>query len=387
MPPVHDVHDTLQDLSEALGRRLIVLDERLRVVAYSIHESDADRARLSFVLAHSDTWSVPAQGAELDITDVDGLGRRVLVPLRDHRHRVGFLLVMLDATERELPSATRRVLDDAVSDLGIRLSLAAMYSERDREDAHRLLEELVGPEGAARVHAASSLLRQGLVGSSKQYSTVALGTSPHGPAPSTDTTSLAVGAILEFVARSSTASVVGTTLATGLGILVFPRPVVGARLRRLLTNRPDFSHVRAGVGPLVPNLESAHTSFDRARLALELACAPGSPEKVVLWDEAGIDRLLVMLPLDRITVNDLPAPVGRLISHRSVSSDLVTTLDAYLAHGGDAKATAASLHIHRSTLYYRLDRLREVLDCDLADGVTRRDLHTGLRIAQLAGLI
>ena len=42
--------------------------------------------------------------------------------------------------------------------------------------------------------------------------------------------------------------------------------------------------------------------------------------------------------------------------------------------------------IHRSTLYYRLDRIRELTGSDLHDGRTRRELHTGIRIAQLAGL-
>ena len=42
--------------------------------------------------------------------------------------------------------------------------------------------------------------------------------------------------------------------------------------------------------------------------------------------------------------------------------------------------------IHRSTLYYRLDRIRELTGRDLRDGRTRRELHTGIRIAQLAGL-
>ena len=65
---------------------------------------------------------------------------------------------------------------------------------------------------------------------------------------------------------------------------------------------------------------------------------------------------------------------------------LARTLDAYLNAGGDAQAPARTLMIHRSTLYYRLDRIRELTGSDLHDGRTRRELHTGIRIAQLAGL-
>lgn len=61
----------------------------------------------------------------------------------------------------------------------------------------------------------------------------------------------------------------------------------------------------------------------------------------------------------------------------------VATLDA----GGDARASAVALGIHRSTLYYRLTRIRATAGVDLGDGIARRDLHTGLRAARLAGLL
>ena len=66
--------------------------------------------------------------------------------------------------------------------------------------------------------------------------------------------------------------------------------------------------------------------------------------------------------------------------------DLAQTLEAYLDCGCDAQRTAQELHVHRSTLYYRLDRVRAIADVDLADGFVRRELHTALRVATLAGL-
>ena len=48
--------------------------------------------------------------------------------------------------------------------------------------------------------------------------------------------------------------------------------------------------------------------------------------------------------------------------------DLIHTLDVYLALGGDARKTAETLHLHRSTLYYRLDKITEAVGGDLGDG-------------------
>lgn len=49
-----ELDDAVQDLAEAVGRRLVVMDHALRVVAYSIHETPEDRRRLFHLLAHSD---------------------------------------------------------------------------------------------------------------------------------------------------------------------------------------------------------------------------------------------------------------------------------------------------------------------------------------------
>jgi len=106
---------------------------------------------------------------------------------------------------------------------------------------------------------------------------------------------------------------------------------------------------------------------------------------VALWDELGLDRMLLQLPLADLAVGDLPVSLQRLLTAQS-GPDLAQTLEAYLDYGCDAQRTAQQLHVHRSTLYYRLDRVRAIAEVDLSDGAVRRELHTALRIATLAGL-
>ncbi|WP_237421681.1 helix-turn-helix domain-containing protein [Gordonia sp. SID5947] len=80
-----------------------------------------------------------------------------------------------------------------------------------------------------------------------------------------------------------------------------------------------------------------------------------------------------------MAVDDLPRSVRRLLA-AGLSQEIVTTLQAYLDCGGDAQRTARTLNIHRSTLYYRLGRIRSALDADLGDGRLRTELHVGLRL-------
>jgi DNA-binding PucR family transcriptional regulator len=55
----------------------------------------------------------------------------------------------------------------------------------------------------------------------------------------------------------------------------------------------------------------------------------------------------------------------------------------YLTHGCDARKTAEALHLHRSTLYYRLEKITEALR-DLRDGEAPESLN--LNEAPLSGI-
>jgi len=53
----------------------------------------------------------------------------------------------------------------------------------------------------------------------------------------------------------------------------------------------------------------------------------------------------------------------------------VSTLRGYLAAGGNYENAATLLSIHRSTLRYRLNRIREISGHDLADPEIRFNLQ------------
>ncbi|MCU0475570.1 MAG: PucR family transcriptional regulator ligand-binding domain-containing protein [Anaerolineae bacterium] len=64
-------------------------------------------------------------------------------------------------------------------------------------------------------------------------------------------------------------------------------------------------------------------------------------------------------------------------------ADLFHTLEVYLDLGGSGIHTAEALHIHRSTLNYRLGRITEHLGVDLGDPTQRINLQTALKLLRL----
>jgi sugar diacid utilization regulator len=72
--------------------------------------------------------------------------------------------------------------------------------------------------------------------------------------------------------------------------------------------------------------------------------------------------------------------LGPLLDYDAAhSTDLVQTLDAYLRRDGSLNQLADDLLIHRSTLVYRLRRIRELLDVDIDDSQLRLDLSLAAR--------
>ncbi len=81
-----------------------------------------------------------------------------------------------------------------------------------------------------------------------------------------------------------------------------------------------------------------------------------------------------------IRTHALLGPVTALRSHDAEhGTEYLATLAAWLDHPGDPRQAAQRVHIHPNTLRYRMQRLHDVVDLDLADPETRLALRLQLR--------
>jgi DNA-binding PucR family transcriptional regulator len=141
--------------------------------------------------------------------------------------------------------------------------------------------------------------------------------------------------------------------------------------------------VVAAVGDPQDRLADAHLSYRQARLAAKVAAVIPTVGEVARWRDLGVFRMLAMLP-ESAAESSLDPRVSALFS--AGNPELVTTLEVYLDLGCDAKAASALLHLHRATLYYRLDKVAKLTGANLRDGNDRLTLHLGFKLARLAGV-
>ncbi|GAA1256843.1 hypothetical protein GCM10009609_19920 [Pseudonocardia aurantiaca] len=139
-----------------------------------------------------------------------------------------------------------------------------------------------------------------------------------------------------------------------------------------------------GVGGVCNGPSEVPRSYAEAQRALQVRLGSSSPGGVTTYDNLGIFRLLALGDGDGEVKQFVREWLGPLLDYDSTSrSDLVTTLWQYLECGGNYDATARALLIHRSTLRYRLRRIRELSGLDLGAVDTRLNLHVATRAWQI----
>lgn len=139
--------------------------------------------------------------------------------------------------------------------------------------------------------------------------------------------------------------------------------------------------VSVGVGTVREGLHGIRRSHAEARQALLLGRRLSGPGHLTLFGELGVYRLIFAaesLP----ELGDLyQQTLGGLIAYdKQNNAGLVSTLNAFFTANGSPKEAAERLGVHRNTVLYRLDRIREITGYDLEDSGVRMRLHLALHI-------
>ena len=160
----------------------------------------------------------------------------------------------------------------------------------------------------------------------------------------------------------------------------------------LLTERdPDWDVVHAavvrelaggrcliGVGGRTSGVGDFPASHREALLALNLIKGQSSKQQVVAFDRLGVYRLLATAEDPREIERYVQEWLGPLLDYdERRKSELVLTLYHYLDCGGRYDEAAKALSVHRSTLKYRLQRIRDVSQLQLGEP----DVNFNLQLA------
>lgn len=139
-----------------------------------------------------------------------------------------------------------------------------------------------------------------------------------------------------------------------------------------------------GIGSRCDTPGTLPKSYTEAVRAVQIRRSSHTPNGVTTFDQLGIYRILDTGQNHDDVVEFVRDWLGKLLDYDTQrNADLVATLAQYLDCGGSYGDTAAALMIHRSTLRYRLGRIREITELDLNDVDSRLNLHLATRVWQV----
>lgn len=175
------------------------------------------------------------------------------------------------------------------------------------------------------------------------------------------------------------------------------RPLItrrGDRVVLLTEARPDADAVHValahelgtpdgaiGVSTRCDSPDGVPRCYQEALRALEVRQNSRQRSGTTFFDDLGLYRILGPGNDLRELEGFVREWLGRLIDYDAGhDTELVETLSRYFDCGGNYDDAAAALTVHRSTLRYRLQRIREISDRDLADVDTRLNLQVATRV-------
>jgi sugar diacid utilization regulator len=158
------------------------------------------------------------------------------------------------------------------------------------------------------------------------------------------------------------------------------REIIMGFMTRAARRMPD-KEIYCGVGSPVMDVSDLHLSYRRAEYALATAMRKG--EKLVRFDKLGMERLLYAISDQKLLLEMSEKPLKPILDYdREHNSDLLATLRSYLHNDGSIKAVADEMYIHKNTIVYRMNKIKELIGNDLSDGQERLAYYLACMIVE-----
>ncbi|MET3904628.1 hypothetical protein ABIE35_003211 [Paenarthrobacter sp. 4246] len=397
-----DVEQIVERVALKLGRGLSLEDLDGVLLAYSSNQSHADRVRVNFLLSKrvpSDVsvWQL-SHGIATAVRPVVvpaneelGMLGRVCVPLLVRGFRVGYLWVQLDVEEQsatailaELPG----VRDELDLLAGLLLDSNTAESEFRRRREQEFLSACSGESNAvAAVAGWKEIQGRGpwqLVtildadGARSDVDPLAA-TLTHRSAALQST--IGVNAAL-FSAGTETHSVV--LFRESGGRADHAQVLVHYQLELAKRSGRAVDRVILGISEPFQVIRQLAGAYRQSKVAAQAAAVDRPLGELVDSRSVGVyqlfDRLLAPGGWD-----DTGSVHFRTLEDQDKNGELLPILELLYDSDGSVQDVAAKLHLHRSSIYNRLGRIRQLIGADPLSGAIRVELHAALKARRWAG--
>jgi len=398
---LNELQAIVDDLAQRLDVPIVLEDHEHRMVVYSSQSEAIDDIRRDTILRREARTEVKDWFRQFGILQATaplripshcelGILGRLCAPIWFRTWLLGFLF-MID-NEAKLDDGAIALVQQAASHAGLLL----YEEELARRLSASVLSHLLSADTDLRDAAARQLTEQGITPADASHAVVYVRRADDIASP--EWREQIDEALFELSRKIGHVGLVQAARHDH-GVLLVPlaapdedraavevaQEILAALARRYRPSGADDCHPArfiAGIGDPQRHLTAAMTSYRQAQLAATVAAAVPAVGDLARWADLGAFRMLAQIPVYEDCERSLDP---RLVMLLGTDPELVRTVEAYLDLAGDAKRTAEYLHLHRATLYYRLDKAQQLTGVDLRDGNDRLALHMSLKLARLVG--
>ena len=379
-----------EQLARDLGRSVIIDDAGLRPLAITPQTGRLDRIRVEAVLRRQTSARLRRKLAEYGVfsarepVSIPGDPQqatlpRLCLPLRADDELLGFLWLIDEPALT--PEQTRQAQAAAAQAVHL-LAQRAIQAADQFAVLSDLADGLLHAQEQVRQEAAAMLAERAALTGPPPYALAVIRPAAGRPA-STQGPSGATGSLRRAAGN------LRLRMAPGALVLASPREgelvaitTAGALagLRRAVRALPGPA-LAVGTCGGATSLADVHASLGNAQYAAHVAARVPRFGRAADWADLGTYAAFQHLHRDRSAPERICPGISALLDERGRMYR--QTIRCYLDCAGQAQQAATQLHIHRTTLHWRLARTAELIPLDLRRGEDRLKLHLALTLADL----
>ena len=140
--------------------------------------------------------------------------------------------------------------------------------------------------------------------------------------------------------------------------------VIIDKMHKRAKKRIDDKRVYLGIGSQMKDLGQVYLSYKRAKAAILMAMQFELP--IVFFEDMGVYQILFSIEDKQILIEMYHRLLQPLIDYdQKHHGELEKTLFYYLIYGESQLTMAKNLYMHRNTINYRMNKIKELLNCQL----------------------